>query len=242
MNNYKLTIQYDGTNYAGWQIQNNAPSVQQSITDTIFIILKEKVNLIGSGRTDAGVHALGQAANFKTESAPEIRKFLHSMNSILPKDISVVSMEKVKEGFHARFDAKKRCYLYLIGIKKSPFYYPYSYYYHNEIDINKLNRLSDVLTGRHDFTSFSRKNSETKNKTCTVNSARWKETGGFVVFRIEADRFLHGMVRTITGTLLNAVKCGYDEEYLLDILGAKDREAAGEAAPAQGLFLFKVRY
>ena len=242
MNNYKLKIQYDGSGYSGWQFQKNAPSIQQTVADTIKIILKEEVNLIGSGRTDAGVHALGQVANFKTESEPEIRRFVHSMNSILPKDIAVVSMKTAAENFHSRFDAKKRSYIYLIGKNKSPFYHPYTYNYHGEIDPDKLNRLSGLLTGKHDFTSFSRKNSDTKNKICSVYEARWKETGGFVVFLIEADRFLHGMVRTIAGTLLNAVKTGADENYILEVLRSKDREAAGEAVPAQGLFLYKVRY
>ena len=216
--------------------------MQGTIADTIKIILKEEVNLIGSGRTDAGVHAFGQVANFKTGSSPDIRKFTHSLNSILPKDIAVVSLEKAVENFHSRFDAKRRSYFYFIGKKKSPFYYPYSYNYHGKIDQNKLNYLSGIFKGEHDFTSFSRKNSDAKNKVCTIYDTRWKETRGFVVFYIEADRFLHGMVRTITGTLLKAVKSGFDEKYILDVMESKDREAAGEAVPPQGLFLFKVRY
>lgn len=242
MNNYKLTLQYDGTNYSGWQIQKNAPSVQQTLTDSIKTILKEEVNLIGSGRTDAGVHALGQVANFKTETELDIRRFMHSMNSILPRDIAVASVDKAEENFHSRFDAKKRSYIYLLGRNKSPFYYSYSYNYHGEINPTKLNDLSGFLTGAHDFTSFCRKNSDTKNKICNVYEARWRETGGFVIFLISADRFLHGMVRTITGTLLNAVKTGGDEKYILDVMESKDRKEAGEAVPPQGLFLYKVRY
>jgi tRNA pseudouridine38-40 synthase len=242
MNNYKLLIQYDGTNYAGWQIQSGCITVQQRITDVLNILLKEDTNLIGSGRTDSGVHALGQQANFRTENDLELYRFKHSLNSMLPRDIAVHDIIKVSENFHARYDARKRSYLYFISKYKSPFYDRYSYFYHNTIDIKKLNSLSKVFIGETDFTSFARKNTETENKVCCIYNARWYEKKDLVVFLIEASRFLHGMVRTITGTLLNAVKNNYDEDYIKNVLLAGDREAAGEAAPAKGLFLYKVKY
>src|SRR3989339_1942505 len=160
MNNYKLIIQYDGTNYAGWQIQSNAATVQQKIVDAIEVILKEKINLIGSGRTDTGVHALGQVANFRTENELDLYKFRYSLNSILPNDISVLKMESVNESFHARFDAKNRSYIYLFCDHKSPFYNNYSYYFPSlsKLDFDYLNRISKTLLGIHDFTSYSRKN------------------------------------------------------------------------------------
>ena len=157
MKNYKLTIKYDGTNYAGWQIQKNSDTVQKQITSALEILTKEKINLIGSGRTDSGVHAMGQVANFRTENDIDIYRFKYSLNSILPLDISISSMEEVDENFHARFDPKKRSYLYLISQTKSPFYRNYSYFYHKEIDINKLNELSKGFMGEKDFTAFSRK-------------------------------------------------------------------------------------
>ncbi len=242
MNNYKLRIQYDGTDYAGWQIQKGSYTVQQKITDAAEIILKNKINLIGSGRTDAGVHALGQVANFKFEQDIDIRKFLHSMNAVLPYDISITGCEKVEENFHSRFDAKKRRYVYLFSRIKSPFYRRYSYYYHGELNCETLNRLSSVLLGEHDFTSFSRKKSETKNKKCNVFEAAWKERGELVIFTMEADRFLHGMVRTTVGTLLKAFKNNFNEDRITGILSEKERESAGEAVPPQGLFLHKVTY
>jgi tRNA pseudouridine38-40 synthase len=242
LNNYKLTIQYDGTNFAGWQIQNNAVTVQQKISELVKIILKEDINLIGSGRTDSGVHALGQVANFRTENEIDIFRFKHSLNSILPADISVTGMTKVKENFHARFDAKKRSYLYLLSLKKSPFYKNYSWFYHDEINIAELNRLSVVLIGEHDFTSFSRKNTEIENKDCIIYSVHWRMSGDIVYFLIEANRYLHGMVRTIVGTLLKLAKEDDSEKKLSEILNLKDRETAGEAAPAKGLFLYKVKY
>ncbi len=244
MNNYKLTIQYDGTNYSGWQIQENADTVQQRIKDALVILLKEDVNLIGSGRTDTGVHALGQVANFQTEQEIDIYKFTYSLNSIIPDDISITQVKSVDAEFHARFSAKKRSYLYLIAHKKTPFYKNYSLQY-PEIkfdQINRLNSLSKFLTGENDFTSFSRKNTEIENKICNVNNIYWRRTGDFTLVFIEANRFLHGMVKTIIGTLLFAEKNNYSEEYLKEVLSKKDREAAGEALLSKGLFLYKVRY
>ncbi|QQS37272.1 MAG: tRNA pseudouridine(38-40) synthase TruA [Ignavibacteriales bacterium] len=242
MNNYKLIIQYDGTNYCGWQIQENAVTVQQKISESIELLLSEKINLIGSGRTDSGVHAIGQCANFRCSREIDIYRFRHSLNSILPFDISIVGMEKVHEDFHARFDAVRRSYLYIITKYKSPFYLNYSYFYHDRIDVNKLNALSKSFLGEFDFTSFSRKVTDTENKVCTVYNASWRESKGLFFFYIEADRFLHGMVRTITGTLLKTLKLDLTDNYIIEIINQKNREAAGEAVPAKGLFLYKVKY
>ena len=242
MKNYKLIIQYDGTNYAGWQVQENALTIQQKMTEALETLTKEKVNLIGSGRTDTGVHSLGQTANFRSQKELDIYKFRHSLNAILPLDIAVTEMTQAEENFHARFNARKRSYLYFLTNDKSPFYNRYSYLYRGRPDVGKLNGLSGLLLGEHDFTSFSRKKCEVDHKRCTIYGAHWKETNGFVIFYIEANRFLHGMVRTITGTLLNAVRNNLGEEYVLDVLEKRDRESAGEAAPARGLFLYKVKY
>ncbi|HEX2868524.1 MAG TPA: tRNA pseudouridine(38-40) synthase TruA [Ignavibacteriales bacterium] len=242
MQNYKLIIQYDGTAYAGWQIQENAVTVQAEVTKALETLTREKINLIGSGRTDTGVHALGQAANFKTEHDLDTYKFRHSLNAILPYDIAVTEMTQAGEDFHARFDAKKRSYLYFITRDKSPFYNKFSYLYRGPLEAEKLNGLSKPLLGEHDFTSFSRKKSEVNHKRCIIYDAHWKETNGFIIFYIEANRFLHGMVRTITGTLLMAARNNLGQEFVLDIMEKLDRESAGEAAPARGLFLYKVKY
>ena len=244
MNNYKLTIQYDGTDYAGWQIQNNAPTVQDEIRKAIKIILREDVNLIGSGRTDSGVHALGQVANFRTEKEIDEARLFLSFNSVLPASISITRIEKADESFHARFDAKSRSYIYLITKIKSPFYKKYSMFSprFDSYDFDKLVSLSKLFLGEHDFTSFSRKLSETENKKCVINSIAWRKNKERVIFYIEANRFLHGMVRTIAGSLLQAVKENRDEEFIKSIFEMRDREKAGEAVPPQGLFLYKVRY
>lgn len=242
MNNYKLVVQYDGTNYCGWQFQINGLSVQETIIKSIKTITGEDVALIGSGRTDTGVHALGQVANFKVEQVLEPYTFKYSLNSVLPKDISVRSMELESESFNSRFDAKKRSYLYLISRAKSPFYNKYSYGYFNEININLLNQVSKTFLGEKEFTSFCKKESEVENKICKIFDIHWKNTGDFVIFFIEANRFLHGMVRTIVGTLLKVSTTHGDSEVINQIIESKNRELAGESVPAKGLFLYKVKY
>ncbi|MFZ5948497.1 MAG: tRNA pseudouridine(38-40) synthase TruA [Stygiobacter sp.] len=244
MNNYKLIIQYDGTNYSGWQFQNNSISIQQVVSESIEKIINEKINLIGSGRTDAGVHAFGQVANFLTSKALNISSFLYSLNSVLPKDIAIKRIELVDEKFHSRFDAKKRTYIYLFSKNKSPFYYLYSYNYKPlfEYDLKKLNEVSKLILGQKDFSSFCKKNSEVENKICNVEEVLWHKKSDFIFFLISADRFLHGMVRTIIGTLLETAKKNYDEDFLISIVQSKNREFAKESVPARGLFLYKVRY
>jgi len=244
MNNFLLYIQYDGTNYAGWQIQRNAVTVQEKIISAIEVILKERVNLIGSGRTDTGVHAFHQTANFRTEKEIDLNKFQYSLNSILPDDISIQKIEKVHESFHARYDAKSRSYIYIFTHIKSPFFNKYSYLYPPivKIDIDRLNQMSKVFLGEHDFTSFSKVNEEIKNKICSVNEIRWRRLKDLTLFYISANRFLHGMVRTIIGTLLYAAEKNLNENYLMDVLSKKDRKIARESVPAKGLFLYKVRY
>ncbi len=244
MNNYKLTIEYDGTNYAGWQIQKNADTVQQKIIDAIEVILKENVNLIGSGRTDAGVHALGQVANFRTEKKIDEMKFQYSLNAVLPKDISIKNLESVGEDFHARFDARSRSYIYLFSHGKSPFFEKYSLLMPsvNKINIDLLNRTSTYLLGEHDFTSLSKKNVELEEKKCTITDIHWRRTHDKTIFYITANRFLHGMVRTILGTLIYAAENNLGRNYFKELLNKKNREEAEESVPSKGLFLYKVRY
>ncbi len=244
MSNYKLTIEYDGTDYSGWQIQNNAVTIQQTIKEKLETIFNEEINLIGSGRTDAGVHALGQVANFRVNKNIDKQKLQFSLNGMLPPSISISKIEEVDENFHARFDAKRRSYLYFISSVKSPFYGRYSWLNtkSSSFDLNRLNELSTVFLGQHDFTSFARAKTETENKNCEIYSIHWRRKNFLTIFYVEADRFLHGMVRTLVGTILHENYLNNDENNLLNILSAKDRTKAGEAVKAKGLFLYKVRY
>jgi tRNA pseudouridine38-40 synthase len=240
--NYKLIIQYDGTEYAGWQIQHNAVTVQQKVTEAIYTISKEMVTLNGSGRTDSGVHALGQTANFRCEQDLDLYKFKYQLNSILPSDISIIKAEETDINFHARFDANKRSYIYIISRIKTPFLDRYSWFINRNLDINNLNLISRELIGKKDFTGFCKSNTETKNKVCEVYSVHWKEIKGMVFFFIEADRFLHGMVRTILGTILKASDSSSPNELIQNVFLTRDRSEAGESVPASGLFLYKVKY
>lgn len=242
MSNYKLIIQYDGTDYTGWQTQSGTRTIQQTITDSIEVIIKERVNLIGSGRTDTGVHAIGQTANFRTETDIDIYKFKHSLNSVLPFDISVTQMEKTGQEFHARFDARKRTYIYILSKHKSPFFRKYAYHYYENLSIELLNSISKIFIGSKDYSSFCRKNEEVDNKICEIYDAIWYEKDELTIFEISANRFLHGMVRTITGTILKAAKMNNNINYIEKIFSEKSREAAPMAVPAHGLFLFKVEY
>lgn len=241
MKNYKIIIQYNGTGYSGWQIQKNGKSIQQVLTDALELLTKEKINLIGAGRTDTGVHAFGQVGNFRTENTLDLYRFKHSLNSILPYDIAISSIEEVDYDFHARYDAKKRTYIYLITTAKSAFYRNFSYFYHKKIDIKSLNQLSRSFIGENDFTSFSRQ-TEVENKICTLYEAKWSVKGDLIIFYISANRYLHGMVRAITGTLLRSQELNLTESYIEEIFNSRSREKAFESVPACGLFLYKVEY
>ncbi len=224
MPNYKISIQYDGTNYFGWQSQPSGKTIQDNIVKSIHQITHQKVNLIGSGRTDSGVHAFGQVANFKLETEIDEFKFKKSLNSLLPSDISIKEIEQVNDNFHARFDAKKRSYLYFINHDKSPFInkFSYQYPYFNRIDIANLKSLSEAIVGENDFTSFCKANTETENKICNIFEMNWKMTNDLLIFKIEANRFLHGMVRTIVGTLLSLSLKSESPAAIEKILMSKD--------------------
>lgn len=242
MPNYKLHIQYDGTNYCGWQIQKNQPSVQQTLKDAIETLIREPIVLNGSGRTDSGVHAFGQVANFTCNQHLDLYRFRYSLNNTIPFDISVTKIEEIDLEFHSRYDATSRIYLYFISKTKTPFFKDFTYFHYSHLDLLYLNQLSKLLIGEGDYTSFTKHEAETENKVCNILNAQWRKEKDFSIFRIEATRFLHGMVRTIVGTLLDFHKEQKPFEELTKIIEAKDRTKSGEAVPAKGLFLYKVKY
>lgn len=242
MFNYKIVTQYDGTRYAGWQIQENALTIQEILSNSIKKILQEDINLIGAGRTDAGVHALGQVANFTSSKDLDFNKFRYSLNSVLPDDIAITEIEKVDINFHSRFSAKKRSYIYIISNLKSPFFNRYSYTLFQQFDYEKLNNLSSTLIGTHDFTSFSKINTEIRNKVCDIYEARWRRQKNLFIFYIEANRFLYGMVRAIVGSILKAYSLDDGIGYLKNLFTQRDRGLAADAVPAKGLFFYKVKY
>jgi len=242
MKNYKITIQYDGAPFFGWQIQAKGKTVQGEISRALETLLKHDVNLTGAGRTDSGVHALGQVANFKTEAEIEPYRFLHSLNSLLPFSIRIWDISEVPEDFNSRFDAVSRSYLYFISKRPTPFNYQHVWAYHYDLDVRKLNEITTPLKGKHDFASFTKLAKDRDNYDCNISALKWNKTKEQVVLYIEADRFLHGMVRAITGTAILIHQEGGRAEQMLAILEARDRKAAAMSAPANGLFLYKVRY
>ncbi len=244
MQNYLLKIEYSGKHYSGWQIQPNVKTVQGEICKAITTITGNEINLIGSGRTDAGVHALGQVANFQIEEKLNLYKFKHSLNSLLSSDISIQKITEVPIEFHSRFDAKKRSYLYLFTNDKSPFYHDFSYHYPPlfNLDLSKLNEISELLLGEKDFTSFSKKKTDTENMVCNITLAKWRKVKNKIIFRIDGNRFLHGMVRAIVGTILEIAEKELPSEEIVKIINQKSRESAGRAVVAKGLFLLDVKY
>ncbi len=242
MKNYKIAIQYDGAPFFGWQIQAKGKTVQGEITRALQTLLKHDVNLIGAGRTDSGVHALGQVANFKTEAVLQPFRFLHSLNSLLPFSIRIRDISEVPEDFNSRFDALSRSYLYFISKNPTPFNYQTVWAYYYGLDVKKLNEISAPLMGRHDFASFTKLAKERDKYDCNITALKWNKLKDQVVLYIEADRFLHGMVRAITGTAVSIHQEGGNAQNMMAILEARDRKAAAMSAPANGLFLYKVRY
>ena len=245
MRNLKIIVEYDGTGYHGWQRQRGDITIQQTIEGKIGVITQEKIRLIGSGRTDAGVHAIGQVANFKIESNIGERNLLRGINSLLPADIVIKRLVEVDERFHARYDAKSKVYLYRIFNSSVPsvLYRNYSWFVHSPLDIDDMEAAVLQLIGSHDFSSFCAANNDTLDYTRNViNVSIHREKNHIMKFSVEADGFLRYMVRNIVGTLVDVGRGELSPSKFIDIMEAKDRNMAGVTAPPQGLFLIEVKY
>ncbi len=247
LHNYKLTIAYDGTAYSGWQVQPNAISIQELIENAIHTFAREKVRLIGAGRTDAGVHAKGQIAHFKCsqELGPEYT--LRALNGILPVDIRILQMEKVPLEFHAQRSAKKKIYHYHLCIDRTvlPFERLYTYHFRREISLDLLQKAASKFVGRHDFTSFANSGDEgavKKNPIRTIFRLDVVVVANNIRLEFEGDGFLYKMVRNIVGMLLNVASGKRSLEEIDTLFKARDRRLAPQSAPAQGLFLVQVFY
>jgi len=236
-------ISYKGTNYHGWQFQNNAISIQQEITESLQLLLKNKsLSIIGSGRTDAGVHAKQQVFHVDVADNIEIESLLFRLNGILPNDIIINSIMPVSDKQHARFDAIKRSYEYHLRTKKTPFGENEYYYHRNPLDYDAMNIAASYLIGEHDFQSFSKVKTEANNFICTITRAEWVESKEGAIFYVSANRFLRSMVRTIVGTLLDVGEGKLKAEDIKKIIAQKDRKVAGRSVPAKGLYLCEVKY
>lgn len=244
---YKLIIAYDGTRYSGWQVQPHDTSIQQTIQEAIGIILRQPISLIGSGRTDAGVHALGQVAHFKYETSIDLFRFLHSLNGLLPRDIRVKSIELANADFHAQHSAIGKIYHYHIYLDHimDPFRRLYCWHLHHKLDRNLLSQAASQCIGKHDFTSFANEahaGSAAKDPVRTLMRLDIVEEPGGLRLEFEADGFLYKMVRNIVGTIVEVAVGKKSLDDIATIFEGRDRRLAGSAAPPEGLFLVHVEY
>jgi len=238
-----LTIQYDGTDFHGWQVQAKGRTVQGDIEKALSIIYpEENITLLGAGRTDAGVHALGLTANIKLPSKLSANELLQALNGNLNQDVRIDSTEEVEDDFHARFSATAREYEYRLVKEFSPITRNYTTALKWEIDKNLLNKCAELLSGKHDFTSFCKATAEVENKICTVFTSNWEESNEMIIFTIKANRFLQHMVRYLIGTMLEVARGRYTITDFQSLLHCDNPEAVIVRAPAQGLFLKKVYY
>jgi len=243
MNRYLLKLAYNGSRYHGWQIQDNAHSVQAEISDKLSVLLKGDISLVGCGRTDTGVHAKEFYAHFDFADLEwNFMDLIYKLNSFLPSDIVIYDLISVDDSFNSRFSALSRTYKYYISTVKDPFSEKVSYFFNGDLNIDDMNAACKYLLHYTDFTSFSKLHTQTATNDCKIETAYFKETNDNLVFTITADRFLRNMVRAIMGTLLEIGKGRLSIEDMPKIIEAKDRGKAGFSVPAHGLFLEVVKY
>jgi tRNA pseudouridine38-40 synthase len=240
----KLTIEYEGTAYAGWQRQPNQNTIQAAVEEALFKITQQHIPVVGAGRTDSGVHALGQVVSFHADKLLADAQWAPALNSYLPQDISVISSEQVSPAFHARFSATGKVYEYRITVQLSRPALDRHRVWHfpHPLDTNAMRQALAEFVGTHDFTSFRGQRSQTINPMCTISHVSLRSESSSLLFRIEGDRFLKQMVRAIVGTLIEVGLQKRKPHTIPDILQAKDRRAAGRTAPAHGLYLVQVLY
>jgi tRNA pseudouridine38-40 synthase len=244
MRTIKLTIEYDGTNYCGWQSQKDDPTIQDTLEATLARILNHPVRVTGSGRTDSGVHALGQVAHVRTHSSIALSSLQRGANSLLPPDVFIKAVEGVDEGFHARFSAKSRRYEYCVWNSPQPtvFRRKYVWWIREWLDVERMEAASRQLLGQHDFSSFQGADDEKVSPERAVMESGFRKEEAEVIFFIHANSFLRHMVRNIVGTLVDVGKKKITPADFDRILQARDRGQAGITAPPQGLFLTRVYY
>jgi tRNA pseudouridine38-40 synthase len=249
MRNIRLLIEYKGTNFAGWQIQDKQATVQGALTEAIFRVTGEQVSLIGAGRTDAGVHALGQVANFRIEHQLETTRFRDALNYYLPDDIRVLQSDEAEFSFHARFDAVWRRYRYLVSPHRSALYREYRYEVADLPEPGALQQAAAMVPGEHDFSAFCVTASRKEDNRCTIYRSSWRSVGPLLVYEIRGNRFLHSMVRSLVGAMLNLADSRPDANRdnltlaaFQDIILAPQDRRIRFTAPAHGLYLVAVGY
>lgn len=242
--NIKLTISYKGTNYFGWQVQPEQETIQEIIENAFYTIFNSKIQLKGSGRTDAGVHAINQVANFITEIDIEPFNIMQALNTKLPADIKIKKAENVEERFHSRFDSIGKTYMYNIYNSKTPnpFIGEYSYRVSYDLDFNKMEKAAKFFLGEHDFYAFMSKGSSVKDTIRNIYDIKLINTNNLITILITGNGFLYNMVRIIAGTLIEIGRGFKESECIIEILESNNRKLAGHTAKSQGLFLYNVYY
>lgn len=238
---YFIELSYRGTAYHGWQTQPNAVTVQEEITKALSTILRTKIEIVGSGRTDTGVHAAQQYAHFDFEGIIE-EDLMRRLNGFLPESIRIIRIFEVEPEAHARFDATSRTYRYLISQVKQPFHPKLCYTFSKELDVDLMNEACQILFDYKDFECFSKVHTDVKTFLCDIHFAEWKYEDDLLVFTISANRFLRNMVRAIVGTMLLVGQKKISLDDFRNIIESKSRKQAGSSAPAEGLYLTKVEY
>ena len=242
MQRYFIELAYNGTPFNGWQIQPDAPTVQQELEEAIAKVLRVKTGVTGCGRTDSGVHASEFFAHFESDLEIDAEKLTFKLNCMISQEIAIKSIFKVSSELHARFSATARTYHYFINQKKNAFSYQTSWFMHAPLGIDKMNEACKLLIGTQDFTSFSKLHTQTKTNICTVSKAYWSKNNEGLVFTITADRFLHNMVRAIVGTTIEVGKGKKSVAEFENVIASKSRQNAGASVPGHGLFLAKIEY
>lgn len=239
---YFFEIAYHGANYNGWQSQHNGIGVQTIVENALTKIFRFPLKIVGSGRTDTGVHCEQQYFHTDLSRDFDAPHLIQKLNSFLPRDIVILSIKQVKPDSSARYDAIERTYRYEITKVKNPFLQGLSWHYFKEVKIENMNKAAALIVGEHDFECFSKVKTDVNHFICEVKKASWVETGDKLIFTISANRFLRGMVRAIVGTLLDVGTGKISHKDFLSILQSKDRKKAGANVPAQGLYLERVKY
>ncbi|MCR5003477.1 MAG: tRNA pseudouridine(38-40) synthase TruA [Bacteroidales bacterium] len=255
---YSIRLSYDGADFCGWQIQPNAPSVQESLETALSKLLRQDIKVTGAGRTDTKVSAINYVAHFDIPNDPGIdaTNICYKLNAILPLSIRVHEVAEAADDFHARFGATERGYRYFINRRKDPFVTRMSYFYSFPLDVEAMNKAAEAILGTHDFRCFEKVGSDNKTSVCTVTCAHWDtwtpshvkelgypaEDGDYLVFTIKADRFLRNMVRAVVGSLLEVGRGKKNPEWIEGLISGGTRSDAGESVPGHALFLNQVKY
>ena len=244
MTTFKVVLEYDGTHYSGWQRQLNQPTIQAAVEDALAAIAQTRLTVVGAGRTDAGVHALGQVASFRTDRGLSQREWLRALNAHLPADISALAVEPVSDDFHARYSAKGKLYEYHVmnRSERAPLLRERAWTVYKPLNVAAMTEAAACLVGSHDFSSFETAPTDNENPQCRLQQLDLRRQGELIILSFYADRFLKQMVRSMVGTLVEVGQGRRTAADMHRVLSARARAAAGRTAPAHGLYLVRVDY